>query len=409
VCRPLLPIQDPVLQFTVLVLAALLAQLTVERAHLPGLIGLLLLGVLLGPGTFHVLPREPLVDFLGHIGLVYVMFLAGLEIDLRVAREHATEAIAFGGLAFTCSFFPGLAAGLLFGFPALSAVLIGSLVSSHTLLAFPVVQRLGLLRRTAVVTAIGGTLLTDTLALVLLAVVLSLSAADASIWSAVRPLLLLLALSLAALRLVPRVSRTFFARTDVSQAEKALFALVALMVLSSVAEIIGTDEVLGAFLAGIVLNRSLSERAELRAHIEFVGRMLFMPFFFVYTGMLLEPAVAADSTVLLLAAALTFAVIIGKAAASWITGAYFRYATRDRALMVGLTIPQAAATLAITITAHEAGLLPLEVVDAVVLVIFFTCLAGPLLARHVGSRLARDGDGRAAPATRHGEPLEREV
>jgi Kef-type K+ transport system membrane component KefB len=402
------PIEEPVLQFTLLVLAALIAQLTVERAHLPGLLGLLVLGMLLGPGGLEVLPREPVVDFLGHIGLVYIIFLAGLEIDLDVAADHKAEAIQFGALGFTLSFIPAFALGLLvLDHDLAGAVLLGALLSSHTLLAYPVIERLGLLRRVAVVAAIGGTLLTDTVALTILAVVIAGAGGGALDWAV--PLGLLALLAAFALLALPRLSRGFLRKADASRAEKALFALVVLLVLSSAADLIGTDEVLGAFLAGLALNRALAEREELREHIEFVGRMLFIPFFFIYTGMLLELEQLLRPDLFLLAGALAACVLGGKAAAAWITGARSGYDRPDRVLMIGLTIPQAAATLAITITASQAGIMDAEVVDAAVLLIFVTCLAGPIITARAGARIRhridRDGD---EPEARD-EPVRREV
>lgn len=196
---PRLMLQDPVFQLTFLRVAALVMQLTFERVRLPGLIGLTALGMALGPGGGGVLPQEPILSMLGQIGLIYVMFIAGLEIDLDLVGEHRQEAIVFGGLAFAATAFPAVGGALLLGFDLTAAVLLGTLVASHTLLAHPMLMRLGLVRRLPVVTAVGGTLLTDTL------------------------------------------------------------ALVVLLVLAAAAELIGTDEILGAFLAGICLNRPLAD------------------------------------------------------------------------------------------------------------------------------------------------------
>jgi Kef-type K+ transport system membrane component KefB len=406
----MLPIEDPVVQFTLLVLAALIVQLTVERAHLPGLLGLLLLGMALGPGGLEVLPREPIVDFLGHIGLVYVMFLAGLEIDLDVAAAHATETVQFGLLAFLCSLVPTAAVAFFFlDFDLGPALLLGALVSSHTLLAYPIIERLGLLGRVPVVVAIGGTLLTDTLALVLLAVVISTAGSGAFDW--VLPLASLAGIIALALWGIPRLSRTFFRKGRASRAEKALFVLAVLLVLSSATELTGTDEVLGAFLAGVTMNRVLARREELREHIEFVGRMIFIPFFFIYTGMLLELDQLLRTELFLLAGLLLAFVVGGKGVAAWVTGALHGYSRRDRLLMIALTTPQAAATLAITITGSEAGLLPTDVVDAVVLLIFVTSLAGPTLAARVGERVRVEQDRDEHPRRDPGqeEPVRRET
>jgi Kef-type K+ transport system membrane component KefB len=405
---PELPLTDPIIQFTILVTAALAVQLTVERAHMPGLLGLLVLGVLLGPAGAQVLAEGPVVPMLGQIGLIYVMFIAGLEIDLRIVREHRSAVAAFGLLAFFLSATPAAAGGLLFGMGLPAALLMGALVSSHTLLAYPILMRLQLLRRLPVVTAVGGTLITDTLALVVLAVVLGVHRAEAGAMDWLMPLLLLAALTALALWAVPRASRFVFERDDVTQAEKALFALAVLMILATAAEIIGTDEILGAFLAGVAMNRVLARREQLREHLEFVGRMLFIPFFFIWTGTLLDVEVMTqDSGVWITAGALLAVVVFGKLAAAAITGSIFDFDWRERLLMTGLTIPQAAATLAVTITAREAGLFAATLVDAVIIVIFVTCIIGPVVTERLGRRMSEEV---AAPDERaRGEAMHPQV
>jgi Kef-type K+ transport system membrane component KefB len=377
-----LPLAEPILQFTAIVALALIVQLAFERVHLPGLIGLLAIGALLGPGGWHVLPHEEFVQLLGVVGLVYVMFTAGLEIDLDIVRSRRRETVVFGLLAFVLSSAPAMGAGLWLGFSFRAAILMGAVISSHTLLAYPIIERLGLLHRPSVVAAIGGTLLTDTLALIVLAMVLPAQGG----W--VLPMVLLALLAGGSLWLVPRMSRWFLDYFQTGRAQKALFILAVLLVLSAATEMIGTHEILGAFLAGVCLNRVLHERNELREHVEFAGRMLFIPFFFVSTGMLLELDVfVGRGDVWLTAGLLTALVVFGKTAASWTAGRRYGYPIRDRLVMTGLTLPQAAATLAVTVTGQQAGLFPEDFVDAVILLIFVTCLAGPLLTRFAGRGL----------------------
>ena len=266
------------------------------------------------------------------------------------------------------------------------ALLLGTVISSHTLLAYPVVEKLGLVRRRSVVAAIGGTLITDTLALVLLAVVIQIRAAEAATHplESLIPLGLLVVVVGASLAVIPRLSRRMMS-LDISQAQKALYVLAVLLVLASVTELIGTEKILGAFLAGICLNPVMSRREVLREHVGFVGRMLFIPFFFVSTGTLLEFSVFTESVrVWVTAAMLLVMVALGKASATWAVGSWFQYPWRDRLLLFSLTIPQAAATLAVTITARDAGVFDDIVVDAVIVLIFITCLVGPLLTQRVG-------------------------
>jgi Kef-type K+ transport system membrane component KefB len=387
-----LPLHDPVLQFTALATLALLVQLTVERVKLPGLIGLLLIGMIVGPGALDVLPREPVAQLLGEVGLVYIMFLAGVEINLDVVRKHKQEVTVFGLFTLCLTFVLAMGAGLLLEFSWIGALLLGTALCSHTLVAYPVVKAMGLLDRKPVVTAIGGTLITDTLALVLLAILIQSTGSESDgSWGWLVPLLLLGVVVLIALVTVPRLARAMFRHEVASRAEKALLVLVVLLVLASVTRLIGTESILGGFLAGLCLNRSLRERPELHEHLGFVGRMIFIPFFFIDTGMRIElDVLTGQLEVWVMAGAMFAAVLVGKSAAAWLTGWYYGYSRGDRALMIGLTLPQAAATLAVTVTASEAGAFDKVVVDAVVIVILVTCLIGPVLSRYAGKKLVRE-------------------
>jgi Kef-type K+ transport system membrane component KefB len=179
-----------------------------------------------------------------------------------------------------------------------------------------------------------------------------------------------------------------FRREWVTPAEKTLFALFVLLTLASITKLIGTEMILGAFLAGLCLNQVLAQHEDTRRHVEFVGRMLFIPVFFVSTGMQLELAVVLGSIkVWSTAGLLCLVVVAGKASAAWIIGARYDYPRHGRLLMLGLTIPQAAATLAITMAGHEVGLLDDTLVDAVIILILLTCAAGPLLTAYAAKRL----------------------
>lgn len=321
------------------------------------------------------------------------MFLAGVEINLSVLRQHKREVSLFGFLSMSVTFAIALAAALLMQFSWIGALLLATALCSHTLVAYPVVKQLKLLNRQPVVTAVGGTLITDTLALVLLAILIQRAGSGGDgLPGSLMPLALLAGLVAVALLTVPRLARALFAQERVSRAEKALFVLVILLVLASVSRLIGTESILGAFLAGLCLNSALRDRHELHEHLGFVGRMIFIPFFFIDTGMRIDADVlVGDGRVWLLAAVMIAAVLVGKSAAAWITGRIYGYSPVARTLMIGLTAPQAAATLAVTVTASAAGAFDETVVDAVVIVILVTCLIGPLLSRYAGKKLAREG------------------
>lgn len=395
-----LPITDPILQFTALLGVAMGVQLMLRRTVVPPLVGLLLAGMLLGPGASGVLPRGELIELLAAVGLAYVMFIAGLEVDLRVLRSHGRETAEFGVLLFVASLAPTMTAALLMEFGWRAALLLGALISSHTLLVLPMLHRMELTGRRSVTIAIGGTIVTDTLALILLAI--TVQTRDGSLLTAMLPLGLLVALVGLAWWVVPGIARWVLDRPNASRAEKALFILVVLLALASAAELIGTHEILGAFMAGLSLNRVLRERNDLREHVEFVGRMLFVPLFFIGTGMLLELGVMGSGGVWMLAGLLVGLVIVGKLMATVVIGIWHGYEWRDRLLMVGITIPQAGATLAVTVTGAQLGVFPVRVVDAVVLVILITCIVGPVLTSVIAGQL-RTRAGTATAAASEGE------
>ncbi|MBB3899406.1 cation:proton antiporter [Roseococcus suduntuyensis] len=382
-----LPIEDVILQFAVVITAALVVQLLFERTRVPGLIGLILLGMAIGPGGAGVLPEGPVVELFGSIGLLYIMFLAGVEIDLDLVRERKREALGFGTLAFVLSFAPAFGAGLVFGLGLPGALLLGAALASHTLVAYPMISRMGLAGRRPIVAATGGTLLTDTFSLLVLVAVIRIAGGEGG-WSWLVPVAALAALSAAALLLIPRLARLILAAEKHTAAEKALFLLAVLLLLAVAAEAIGTEDILGAFLAGLCLNRALHRREELKENLEFVGRMLFVPFFFVETGMRLRLDALESATTWLFALALVAVIVVSKSLAAAIAARLFGYSRTEGLAMASLSFPQAAATLAVVVIGMEMDLIEAVTADAIIIVIFLTCLLGPLLTRHAARKMA---------------------
>jgi Kef-type K+ transport system membrane component KefB len=387
---PDLPIEDVIIQFAVVIAAALAVQLAFERTRVPGLIGLILLGMAIGPGGAGILPEAPVVELFGSIGLLYIMFIAGAEIDLDLARKAKREAAAFGTMAFAFCFAPAFAAGLVFGLQPTGAVLLGAALASHTLVAYPIVSRHGLAGRRPIIAATGGTLLTDTASLLVLVIVIQ-AVGGAGAWSWLIPILSLAALAGVALAVLPRIAPLILATGRNTLAEKASFLLAILLLLAIAADLVGTEDILGAFLAGICLNRALHRREELHQHLEFVGRMLFMPFFFVETGMRLHLDALEHPATWILALLLVAIIIAGKGLAAAAAARLFGYSRTEAVAIASLTVPQAAATLAVVVIGMELGLFDPDTADAIIIVIFLTCLIGPLLTRHAASRMARDG------------------
>jgi Kef-type K+ transport system membrane component KefB len=329
------------------------------------------------------------VGLFGSIGLLYIMFIAGAEIDLDLVQDRKREAASFGAMAFAFSFVPAFGIGLLFGPETYGALLLGAALSSHTLVAYPMVSRMGLAGRRAIVAATGGTLLTDTASLLVLVVVINAAGGEGG-WSWLVPIVSLIALAAVALATVPRIAGFVLTAELHTRAEKALFLLSVLLLLSILADLIGTEDILGAFLAGLCLNRALHRREELKQYLEFVGRMLFVPFFFVDTGMRLNLDALQEPATWLFAAALVALIIVTKGLAAAATMRLFGYSRVEGLAIASLSFPQAAATLAVVVIGMELDLINDATADAVIITIFLTCLIGALLTDHAARRMVRD-------------------
>jgi Kef-type K+ transport system membrane component KefB/mannitol/fructose-specific phosphotransferase system IIA component (Ntr-type) len=384
-----LPISDPVLIFAIAMAIFLLAPVLFERMKIPGIIGLIVLGAVVGPNVLNLLERDFTFELLGQVGLLYLVFLAGLELDLNRFNEYRRRSVVFGLLSFG---FP-MALALLFmpmlGFGLPAAALVGAIIGSHTLLAYPVVSRLGIVKNPAMITVIGGTLVTDTLALTVLAVVAGSMVGELDFLFWVQLFGVLALYAAVVLTVVPRVGRWFFRNVPSQAPAEFLFLMVVLFATAWAANLAGAEPIIGAFLAGLTLNRLIPLISPLMTRVRFVGNALFIPFFLLSVGMLVDPRVLVESTeVWILAGALVGMVHLGKFVGAWGSKMLFRYNREEGLAMFGLSTPQAAATLAVTFVGLEIGLFGEAVVNAVILMILVTVFVGPSLVERFGRELA---------------------
>lgn len=382
------PIADPILVFFTLLAVVLLAPLLFQRIRLPGLIGLIVVGVAIGPNGLNLIEVEGTITLLGSVGLLYIMFLAGLEIDLHQFARQKDRSLVFGAITFAIPQVAGTAFFLALGFDWAAAILIASMFASHTLVAYPVVARLGITRNNAVVTTVGGTILTDTAALLVLAVVAHSAEGilDTAFW-----ILLAVFLTLyvtAVVTLLPRIGRWFFRRVE-NQTAEFLFVLTAAFGCAYLAELAGVEPIVGAFLAGLVLNRLVPESSPLMNRTQFVGNALFIPFFLLYIGMLVDLEVLFESTRAWgVMGAMVAMTVVTKFIASKLTQRIYRYSTAEGWVIFGLSTCQAAATLAATLVGYDLGIIGEEVLNGVILMILVTCILGPYFVERFGRRVA---------------------
>jgi Kef-type K+ transport system membrane component KefB len=375
----------PVFEFFVLFAVILIGPIVFTRFRLPGLIGLLLGGFAIGPhGLGLIAAGNQTVPALGQVGLLYLMFVAGLELDLLVLRAYGRAAVALGVLAFVVPFTAGLGAGWALGWSLSAACLLGALLSSHTLIVYPTLRDAGLGGNRAVATAVGATVLTDTLALVTLAVVAGTETGSGSTFAVVGEIVLgFVVLVLVGLFALPRAVDAVMRYFGGDRVTRYVVVIVALLFMAVLAEVFGIEPIVGAFFAGLALNRLVPNEGPSMDRVEFFGAAVFVPIFVVSIGLLLDPSVMFTGETLGLAAIICACALGGKAVACWLAGSLLGFTRPERAAMYVLTVPQAAATLAVTLIGFELGLFGTHVVNAVLVLILVSIVVGAMLAQKV--------------------------
>lgn len=392
---PSAPLDSAATAFAVLLAVVLVAPLAARALRVPDLVVLLLLGTAVGPAGLGLLERDGAVALLGGAGLLYLMFVAGLELDLDDFVANRGASLRFGVLTFLLPFVLGVVVALALGFSPLASVLLGSCWSSHTLLAYPQFRAVGTASHRAVATTVGATIITDTAALLVLAVVVRAhqGALELAFWLTLLPSFT--ALVVGTLWGLPRLARRFFAGPGQDPLLRLLFVLLCLFVVAGLTEVVGIEPIVGAFLAGLALNRAVPNGGALMERVELLGSTLLVPLFLVATGMLVDVRVLLEPRTLGWGLAFTAAAMVGKYLASLAAGRLAGASATEVGAMFALSNAQAAATLAAVVVGLEAGILGDGVLDAVVLVVLVTCLTASLVAGRVAPRLAPDHRGRA--------------
>ena len=381
--------EGPAWEFTVLFAIVLVGPIVVQRFRLPGIIGLLIGGYLIGPNGLEIISAgNTTIPDVGKLGLLYLMFVAGVELDLTLIQLHRRSVVIFSLLTFSVPMLFGTAVGLLLGWSAPAALLLGSLLASHTLLTYPIVRRAGLASNPAAATAIGATVVTDTLALVVLAAVAGTETGSGSTVTIMLQLVIgLVVLGLATLWLTPKVASIALRRLGGEKTVRYLVAVCAFLAAASLSEVFGIEGIVGAFFAGLALNRLIPNGGPLMDRVEFFGSAVFIPVFMVSVGLILDPAVMAEPSTLGLAALLIIACMGGKFIAAYLTVPLLGFTRDESSLVFSLTSPQAAATLAAVIVGLNIGLFGESVVNASLVVILFSVVLSTVVAERAASRV----------------------
>ena len=377
-------------EFLVLFAVVIAGPALVERARIPGLIGLLIGGFVIGPnGLGWIETGNTTVPDLGQIGLLYLMFVAGVELDLGLLRIYRRSAVLFGLTTFALPMILGTVLGLVLGWGWAAALLLGSLLASHTLVLYPTIRNAGLAPDPVIASAVGATVLTDTLALIVLAGVSgSETGAGSNLEIAIQIALGLLVLSVFSFRILPPLARLGFRLLGTDRAVRYVIAIAAFLAAATVAEMFAIEGIVGAFFAGLALNRLVPNRGPTMGRIDFFGSAVFVPIFLVSVGLLLNPSVMVEGETLGIAALLIVACLGGKALAAAATVPMLGADRPRAALVFALTSPQAAATLAATTVGFNIGLFSESVVNSVLVLILVSVTVATLVAERNKGRIS---------------------
>jgi len=387
-----LPITDPILLFGIGLLVIFIVPILFSRIKLPGILGLILVGLLIGPNGCYIVEREGSIELLGNIGLMYLMFIAGLELDMLNFKKVRNRSFAFGFFTFIIPFSLGYAICFyLLDFSMLGSLLIAGMFATHTLVSYPIVSRYRLYKLESVNITVGATIITDTLVLLLLIVITSLSSHDASPSHWLRLAIIILLYFLILLVLYPLIGKWFFRNSKNDSVTQFVFVLFMVFLAGGLAIFAGIEPIIGAFLAGIALNKLIPDFSLLKNRLEFVGNALFIPFFLIYIGTFIDLRIFLENFEALKTALIFTAIaIVSKWLAAFISQKIFKYSAQEGELMFGLSTSRAAATIAVIMVGYRFEIVDISVLNAAILIILITCMVSSLVTENAAKKIALD-------------------
>lgn len=389
-----LPLRNPVLIFSLILFIILLSPILLRKIRIPSIIGLIISGVIIGPKGLNLLGEKMMesdgaVKLFSTIGLLYIMFMAGLELDMNEFKKYRNKSFTFGFFTFIIPLalgFPICYYGL--NLDPLASLLTASMFSTHTLVAYPIVSKFGITKKPAVAIAIGGTILTDTAVLIILAVISSSSKGNLDFQFWLSLLTSLTIFTLIMFLIIPRVARWFFSKLESEKTSHYIFVLSIIFFAAFLAEVAGVEPIIGAFVAGLALNRLIPHSSALMNRIEFIGNALFIPFFLISVGMVVDIKVLLEGYwALTIAAVLTTFAIFSKWFAALATQLVFKMTSAERQVIFGLSTAHAAATLAIIMVGYQDKILGIEIVNGTVILILVTCMVASFVTESAGRKL----------------------
>ena len=384
------PFTNPVLIFAVLLFIVLMSPLLLKRLNIPGIIGLIIAGVIIGPHGLNLISDSEGVNLFSSIGLLYIMFIVGLELDLNEFKANRNKSVVFGFFTFIIPLVIGFpVCYYLLGYDVYASFLTASMFSTHTLVTYPIVSRMGVSKNQAVAITVGGTILTDTAVLIILAIVLNSHTGNFNFQFLLQLLISISIFSFIVFFVIPRVAKWFFQKVESEKYSHYIFVVFIVFLAGFLAELGGIEPIIGAFAAGLALNRLIPHSSALMNRIEFIGNSLFIPIFLISVGMLVNMSVVfSGTTTIYIAAVLSVVALFGKWMGAFITQKVFKYSVAQRNLIFGLSSAHAAATLAVILVGFKAGIIDEYILNGTIVLILFTCLVASFVTQKAARTIA---------------------
>jgi Kef-type K+ transport system membrane component KefB len=384
------PIDNPVLILTIVMSIILLSPIVLRKLKIPGIVGLIISGMIIGPNGFNIILRDKSIVLFGTIGLLYIMFLAGLELDMFQFNKNKSKGFTYGALLFLIPLAIGVfVTTQILGLTPLQASLISIMLSTNTLVSYPIVQRLGLTRNQAVITAVAGTIITDTCVLLSLGVIEKLSSGELTAYYFIEMAILYALYLVLIFKGFPYISKKFFAKSDSDQSSQYVFVMATLFLGAFISQLIGLEPIIGAFLTGLALNRLIPNSSVLMGRIEFIGNSLFIPIFLISVGMLVDIKILFREPDSIGLALIFYGIsILGIIIATEVAKKLFKFSGAQRRLILGLNSSHAAATIAITMVGYNMGALNEVFINATVILILVSCVVSSFIVERNGKVVA---------------------
>lgn len=385
-----LPLTNPVIVFGIILLIILFSPLVLKKFRIPGIVGLIISGMIVGPNGFNLIARDSGTQLFGNIGLLYIMFIAGLEIDLLQFKLNRYKGIAYGLLLFLIPFICGLyLTFVVLNLSTVPALLISIMLSTNTLVSYPIVIRMGLTRNAAVTTAVGGTIITDTLVLLALGFIEHFSSGTLNTFYFIKLIFFLSIYLYIIFSIFPKLTSYYFKNIESDTINQYIFVMSIAFIGGILSLLIGLEPIIGAFLTGLSINRQIPNTSVLMGRIEFIGNSIFIPFFLITVGMLVDIRIIInefDSVGIGLSFFLSS--MIGILVATYIAKLMFKFSSDQRFLLLGLNSSHAAATIAITLVGFKLGVLNETFINATVILILISCLFSSFVVERLGKKVA---------------------